>query len=133
MAGKKETRQFEAEVQQLLKLIINSLYSNQEIFLRELLSNASDALDKLHFNAQTDADLLGDDGELKIKIIPDGVARTLTVTDNGIGIQCHARIPEWSEVRIHREDEPDEFVDGVVVHCTETIGGYKIGVRVEPR
>jgi len=86
MAGKKETRQFEAEVQQLLKLIINSLYSNQEIFLRELLSNASDALDKLRFKSQTDADLLGDDTEPNIKIIPDGVARTLTVRDNGIGM-----------------------------------------------
>ncbi|MGB5987217.1 MAG: ATP-binding protein, partial [Desulfobacterales bacterium] len=86
MAVKKETRQFEAEVQQLLKLIINSLYSNQEIFLRELLSNASDALDKLRFKAQTQEDLLESDADLRIKIIPDGVRRTVTVSDNGIGM-----------------------------------------------
>ena len=86
MPGKKETRQFEAEVQQLLNLIINSLYSNQEIFLRELISNASDALDKLRFNAQTDGDLLADDGELGIKIIPDAIRQTLTICDNGIGM-----------------------------------------------
>jgi molecular chaperone HtpG len=86
MEGKIETHQFKTEVQQLLNLIINSLYSNKDIFLRELISNASDAIDKLRFEAQTQPELLGDDTEFKIKIIPDGIAQTLTITDNGIGM-----------------------------------------------
>ncbi|MDX9785991.1 MAG: molecular chaperone HtpG [Desulfobacterales bacterium] len=86
MAGKKETRQFQTEVQQMLHLIINSLYSHREIFLRELISNASDALDKLRFQAQTDPDLLGNDTEFKIRIDADKGKNTLTITDNGIGM-----------------------------------------------
>ena len=86
MARAKETRQFQTEVQQVLKLIINSLYSNRDIFLRELISNASDAIDKLRFKAQTQPELLGDDGEFKIKITRDGIKRTLEIADNGIGM-----------------------------------------------
>ena len=86
MTTKKETRQFQTEVQQVLKLIINSLYSNRDIFLRELISNASDAIDKLRFNAQTQPELLGDDSDFKIKIVRDGIRRTLEITDNGIGM-----------------------------------------------
>ena len=83
---KKETRQFQTEVQQVLKLIINSLYSNRDIFLRELISNASDAIDKLRFKAQTQPELLGEDGDFKIKITRDGIKRTLEIADNGIGM-----------------------------------------------
>jgi molecular chaperone HtpG len=86
MEARKETRQFKTEVQQLLNLIINSLYSNQEIFFRELISNASDAIDKLRFKSQTEPELLGDDSEFKIKIIADSNKRTLTISDNGIGM-----------------------------------------------
>ncbi|MFH0728359.1 MAG: molecular chaperone HtpG [Pseudomonadota bacterium] len=86
MPGKKETRQFQTEVQQLLNLIINSLYSHREIFLRELVSNASDAIDKLRFKAQTDATLLGDDTEFKIELSVDKAKNTLTISDNGIGM-----------------------------------------------
>lgn len=86
MSGKKETRQFQTEVQQLLNLIINSLYSHREIFLRELVSNASDAIDKLRFQSQTDAALLGDDTEFQIRIDTDKEKKTLSVTDNGIGM-----------------------------------------------
>lgn len=86
MDGKKETHQFKTEVQQLLNLIINSLYSNRDIFLRELISNASDAIDKLRFKAQTDTDILGDDTEFRIKITPDGIKQTIEVADNGIGM-----------------------------------------------
>ena len=82
----KETHSFKTEVQQLLNLIINSLYSNREIFLRELISNASDAIDKLRFAAQTDPDILGDDTEFKIKITADKEKRTIEVADNGIGM-----------------------------------------------
>ena len=67
MDGRKETHQFKTEVQQMLNLIINSLYSNRDIFLRELISNASDAIDKLRFKAQTEPDILGDDNDFKIK------------------------------------------------------------------
>ncbi|MCD6225216.1 MAG: molecular chaperone HtpG [Deltaproteobacteria bacterium] len=86
MVVKKETHQFKTEVQQMLKLIINSMYSNKEIFLRELISNSSDAIDKLSFEAQTSPDILGDDTEFQIKIIPDGIKQTLEISDNGIGM-----------------------------------------------
>ncbi len=83
---KKETRQFKTEVQQLMNLIVNSLYSHSEIFLRELISNSSDALDKLRFKAQTDPDILGDDSDLHIRLAVDKDKRTLTISDNGIGM-----------------------------------------------
>ena len=86
MAGKQETHQFKTEIQQMLNLIINSLYSNRDIFLRELISNSSDAIDRLRFKAQTDADILGDDAEFFIRITPDKEKKTLEVADNGIGM-----------------------------------------------
>jgi molecular chaperone HtpG len=86
MEHRKETREFKTEVQQLLKLIINSLYSHPEIFLRELISNASDALDKARFKSQTEPGILGQDTELRIRITADPAKRTLTVEDNGIGM-----------------------------------------------
>ncbi|MEJ2286036.1 MAG: ATP-binding protein [Desulfobacterales bacterium] len=86
MAVKTETHEFKTEVKQLLNLIINSLYSNREIFLRELVSNASDAIDKLRFKAETEEGILGDDTEFKIKIERDAIKNTLTVEDNGIGM-----------------------------------------------
>ncbi|HQG32938.1 MAG TPA: molecular chaperone HtpG, partial [Deltaproteobacteria bacterium] len=86
MEHRKETRQFKTEVQRLLKLIINSLYSHPEIFLRELISNSSDAIDKIRFRSQTEPGILGGDTEFKIRIIPDRENRTITVEDNGIGM-----------------------------------------------
>ena len=86
MARSKETYEFKTEVKQFMHLIINSLYSNKEIFLRELISNASDAVDRLNFKAQTDSTLLGDDTDYKIKITPDTDKKTLTISDNGIGM-----------------------------------------------
>ena len=82
----KETLGFQTEVRQLLKLMIHSLYSNKEIFLRELVSNGSDACDKLRFEALTDNALFEDDGELKIRIDVDKEKRTVTLSDNGIGM-----------------------------------------------
>lgn len=79
-------RAFKTEVQQLLNIIVHSLYSNRDIFLRELISNASDAIDKLRFKSQTEPDALGDDPEFKIRLIPDKDNNTLTVSDNGIGM-----------------------------------------------
>lgn len=82
----RETLGFQAEVKQLLQLMIHSLYSNKEIFLRELVSNASDACDKLRFEALTDKALFENDSELKIRVAFDPKARTVTITDNGIGM-----------------------------------------------
>jgi len=86
MADNKETLGFQAEVKQLLQLMIHSLYSNKEIFLRELISNASDAADKLRFEAINNDALYGNDHELKIKVSFDKAARTITISDNGIGM-----------------------------------------------
>ena len=77
---------FEAEVGRVLDLVINSLYQHREIFLRELISNASDACDRLRYASLTEPELLGDDPELKILLAPDKAAGTLTITDNGIGM-----------------------------------------------
>ncbi len=82
----KETLGFQAEVKQLLDLMIHSLYSNKEIFLRELISNASDAIDKFRFEALSDGALYEDDHELKIRISYDKEARTVTIADNGVGM-----------------------------------------------
>ena len=82
----KETLGFQTEVQQLLDLMIHSLYSNKEIFLRELISNASDAADKLRFEALTDDALYEGDSDIKIRVSFDMAARTVTVADNGIGM-----------------------------------------------
>ncbi|MDS0789922.1 molecular chaperone HtpG [Proteus vulgaris] len=81
-----ETRGFQSEVKQLLQLMIHSLYSNKEIFLRELISNASDAADKLRFRALSDAALYENNGELHVRISTDKESRTLTISDNGIGM-----------------------------------------------
>jgi len=82
----KQTLGFQAEVQQLLQLMIHSLYSNKEIFLRELISNASDACDKLRFEAINNDTLFEDDPELRVQILHDAAARTITIRDNGIGL-----------------------------------------------
>ena len=81
-----ETRQFEAEVAQVLHLVTHSLYSHKEIFLRELISNASDACDKLRFEAIGKPELMAGDSELHIDVSWDKDARTVTVRDNGIGM-----------------------------------------------
>ena len=84
--AERETLGFQAEVKQLLGLMIHSLYSNREIFLRELISNASDACDKLRFEALHNEGLFEDDFELRIRVDYDPAARTLTVADNGVGM-----------------------------------------------
>lgn len=84
--GNKKVCSFQAETKELLNLMINSLYTHREIFLRELISNSSDALDKVYFQSLTDHDLLGDDHELKIEIDVNKDNKTLTISDNGIGM-----------------------------------------------
>ena len=83
-----EQRQFKTEVQKLLDLVIHSLYSNKEIFLREIISNASDAIDRARFDSLKDESILEDNPEWKIKLIADKDAKTLTVSDNGIGMSA---------------------------------------------
>lgn len=85
-APQRETHAFQAEINQLLSLVINSLYSHKEIFLRELVSNASDALDKLRFRAITEPELLADEPALELRLIPDEAKGTLTIEDTGIGM-----------------------------------------------
>ena len=80
----KTTKQFQTEVKQLLDLVIHSLYSNRDIFLRELISNSSDAIDKIRFEAHSNEELLEGNSDWKIKLIPDKDAGTLTILDNGV-------------------------------------------------
>ena len=82
----KETLAFQTEVKQLLHLMIHSLYSNRDIFLRELISNASDACDKLRLEALSDDKLFEGDTELRIRVGFDSQASTLTISDNGVGM-----------------------------------------------
>src|ERR1700679_1463328 len=81
-----ERMEFKTELKQLLDLIIHSLYTKKEIFVRELISNAADAIDKVRFEALTRQDLLEDNSNWKIKIVVDKAAGTLTISDNGIGM-----------------------------------------------
>ncbi|MBT6102410.1 MAG: molecular chaperone HtpG, partial [Verrucomicrobia bacterium] len=81
-----EKKEFKTEVQQLLDLVIHSLYSNKDIFLRELISNGSDAIDRLRFGALSNKDLIKDNPEFRIKLFIDNEAKTLRIEDNGIGM-----------------------------------------------
>ena len=82
----KEMHEFQAETKQLLDLMVNSIYTNKEIFLRELISNASDAIDKLHFESLTNREILEGDEDYEIYLVPDKDSHTLTISDNGVGM-----------------------------------------------
>ena len=93
-----EKMEFKTEVKELLDLMIHSLYSHKEIFLRELISNASDAIDKARYESLTNTEILANTGEWKIKIIVDKTAGTLTVSDNGIGMTKDEVIAELGTI-----------------------------------
>src|SRR5262249_14154724 len=123
----RETRGFQAEVRQLLNLMIHSLYSNKEIFLRELISNASDACDKLRFEALTNAQLLDGDSELKIRVSFDPKARTVTVSDNGIGMSRDEVIQNIGTIAKSGTREFFESLTGDQSKDARLIGQFGVG------
>jgi molecular chaperone HtpG len=130
MAVRAETHEFKTEIKQMLNLIINSLYSNKEIFLRELISNASDAIDKLRFKAQTDESILGDDAEFKIIIKRDAIKNTLTVEDNGIGMTYEEVLENIGTIA---KSGTDDFIEAMkqfnkdATLTPELIGQFGVG------
>lgn len=123
----KETLGFQAEIQQLLKLMIHSLYSNKEIFLRELISNASDAADKLRFEALTDNGLYEGDSDLKIRVSFDKDNRTITVSDNGIGMSREEVIDHIGTIAKSGTRQFFESLTGDQAKDTRLIGQFGVG------
>lgn len=118
---------FQAEANQLLKLMIHSLYSNKEIFLRELISNASDAADKLRFEGLSDAALYESDPDLKIRIAYDKEARTITITDNGIGMSRQEVINHIGTIAKSGTREFFDSLTGDQAKDANLIGQFGVG------
>jgi len=127
MAASKETMQFQTEINQLLQLMIHSLYSNKEIFLRELISNASDACDKLRFEALADPALLTGDSELKVEVDFDPEAGTITVRDNGIGMNRDEVIAHIGTIAKSGTREFFERLSGDQTKDAKLIGQFGVG------
>ena len=125
--GDRETLGFQTEVKQLLDLMVNSLYSNKEIFLRELVSNASDAADKLRFEALSNDHLYEGEGELKIWIAFDKEARTLSVRDNGIGMRYQEIIENLGTIAKSGTRHFFESLTGDRAKDTQLIGQFGVG------
>jgi molecular chaperone HtpG len=123
----KQTLGFQAEVKQLLQLMIHSLYSNKEIFLRELISNASDASDKLRFEAINNASLFENDPELKIKVSFDKQARTITISDNGIGMSREEAIEHLGTIAKSGTKEFFSKLSGDQQKDAALIGQFGVG------
>ena len=123
----KQTLSFQAEVAQLLKLVTHSLYSNPEIFLRELISNASDACDKLRFEALNDAGLYESDAELKVKVSFDKVAKTLTIADNGIGLSSQEAIDNLGTIAKSGTRDFMDKLSGDQKNDAQLIGQFGVG------
>lgn len=123
----KETRGFESEVNQLLHLVINSLYSNREIFLRELISNASDAADKLRFAALTDDSLHESDSDLKITVDYSDKLKTLTVRDNGIGMSRDEAVENLGTIAKSGTKEFFSSLSGDAKQDSQLIGQFGVG------
>jgi len=131
MGANKETLGFQAEVKQLLNLMIHSLYSNKEIFLRELISNASDACDRLRFEALNNSALYGDesssDTELKIRLSFDKAARTLTISDNGIGLSRDEAVEHLGTIAKSGTREFFSALTGDQARDAHLIGQFGVG------
>ena len=126
-ASARETHGFQAEVRELLKLMIHSLYSHREIFLRELISNASDACDRLRFAAIAHSALLADDPELGIRIDADPAAGTLTITDNGIGMTREEAIANLGTIARSGTAEFFRSLSGDEQKASQLIGQFGVG------
>ncbi len=127
MGATKETLGFQAEVKQLLHLMIHSLYSNKEIFLRELISNASDACDKLRFEALDNAGLYENDSELKIRVAYDKEARTITISDNGIGLSREEAVAHLGTIAKSGTREFFSALTGDQAKDAHLIGQFGVG------
>ena len=123
----KETHGFQTEVQKLLDLMIRSLYSNKEIFLRELISNASDAADKLRFEALSDDALYEGDGDLKVRISFDADSRTITVRDNGVGMTREETAANLGTIARSGTRQFFESLTGDSAKDTQLIGQFGVG------
>ena len=123
----KEQLNFQAEAKQLLRLMIHSLYSNKEIFLRELISNASDAADKLRFEGLTDAALYESDTDLKIRVSYDADERTVTISDNGIGMSRQEVIDHIGTIAKSGTREFFNSLTGDQVKDAHLIGQFGVG------
>lgn len=124
---KKQTLAFQAEVAQLLQLVTHSLYSNPDIFLRELISNASDACDKLRFEALNDAGLYESTPELKVRVSFDKAAKTLTITDNGIGLSQQEAIDNLGTIAKSGTREFVAKLSGDQKSDSQLIGQFGVG------
>ena len=125
--AKKETLGFQSEAKQLLKLMIHSLYSNKEIFLRELVSNASDAIDKLRFESLSNAALMDGDTNLNIKVDIDPEANTVTITDNGIGMTRDEAIAHLGTIAKSGTAHFLEALTGDQQQDAQLIGQFGVG------
>lgn len=123
----KEQLSFQTEAKQLLKLMIHSLYSNKEIFLRELISNASDAADKLRFEGLTDTALYESDSDLKIRVSYDNDARTITISDNGIGMSRQEVIDHIGTIAKSGTREFFDALTGDQAKDAHLIGQFGVG------
>jgi molecular chaperone HtpG len=123
----KQTLSFQAEVKQILHLVTHSLYSNKEIFLRELISNASDACDKLRFEALEKADLYEDAPNLEVRIDVDAAARTLTITDNGIGLSADEAVSNLGTIAKSGTREFMARLEGDQRKDAQLIGQFGVG------
>ena len=122
-----ETRGFQTEARKLLKLMINSLYSNREIFLRELISNASDAIDRLRFDALNDESLIADDPEFRIVVSFDKDACTVSIADNGVGMTREEAIEHLGTIAKSGTEEFFEHLTGDQRKDSALIGQFGVG------
>lgn len=127
MTHKPQTMGFQTEVKQMLHLVIHSLYSNKEIFLRELISNASDALDKLRFVALTDASLFENDSDLKITVQVNEKLKTITISDNGIGLNWDEAVDNLGTIAKSGTKEFMSQLTGEQTKDSQLIGQFGVG------